>query len=202
MGVRALQRVSTHGRRWLLFVPLIAAMAWALPAPVAAQTATPSPVVEIDQGRFILLGPPEYEADLQGFAVAHGAALDRAYTQLQTLYGISLTVPINVRVYADWPQFLNLNTNTAALIASPFHTHVGTREIALIGPMPSGLLSSPSGLNMAHHELSGLFLADLSGDTIPAGLALGINQYVVTPGAPARRVGLRPERATALARLD
>lgn len=35
---------------------------------------------------------------------------------------------------------------------------------------------------MVRHELSGLFLASLSGDNLPPGLALGINQYVEIPG--------------------
>src|SRR5690606_13983548 len=112
----------------------------------------------------------------------------------QTLYGVSLTVPINLRIYADWPQFVNLNTALVPLIASPYHTRVGTREIALIGPLPSGLLTSPGGLNMVKHELSGLFLASLSADTIPPGLALGINQYVETPSGQAEAAAARLPR--------
>ena len=197
MCVPASQRIRPFGRHWRLLWLLLAAWALVVARPVAAQTATPTPAVEIDLGRFILLSPPEYEADLQGFAAAHSSELDQAYTQLQTLYGISLTLPINLRVYTDWPQFINLNTTPGTLIASPYHTHVGSREIALIGPLPAGMLASPAGLSMAHHELSGLFLDELSAGTIPDGLALGINQYVETPGEQTEAAAARLRSAVA-----
>jgi hypothetical protein len=183
-----MRRVACGGR-WLLLVPLVAGLVLATPA--AAQTGTPAPAVEVVLGRFILLGPAEYAAELHGLAQQHGPTLDQAYSQLEQLYGVSLAVPINVRVYADWPQFINLNTSLAAPIASPYHSHVGTREIALIGPLPAGLLTSPAGLNMVRHELSGLFLTELSGNNMPPGLALGLNQYVETPGENAEAAAAR-----------
>ena len=182
MGVRVLQREPALGHRWRLIVLLSALLAAASPRPVAAQSATPVPSVEITLDRFVLLSPPEYEGELQGFADQHGAALNQAYTQLEALYGHSLTLPINLRIYGDLAQFISLNTALVPPSASPYHTRVGTREIALIGPLPGGLLPSAAGLNMVRHELSGLFLAGLSGDNVPPGLALGINQYVETPG--------------------
>jgi hypothetical protein len=189
MGVRTPIRRLIFEHRWLLLVPFLAGLALARPA--AAQTATPPPAVEVALGRFVLLGPAEYEAELNALAQQHGPSLDQAYTQLEQLYGVSLAVPINVRVYADWPQFINLNTSLAAPLGSPYHSHVGTREIALIGPLPAGLLTSPAGINMIRHELSGLFLTELSGNNIPPGLALGLNQYVETPGENAEAAAAR-----------
>lgn len=154
----------------------------ALPRPVAAQTATPAAPLEINLGNFVLLGDSTHEAELNGLAQRNGPALDQAYAQLSRLYGTSLALPINIRVYSDWVQFIGLNNALAAPIASPYHTHVGTREIALIGPLPAGLLGSPDGLNMVRHELSGLFLDTLTENNMPPGLGLGINQYMQAPG--------------------
>ena len=182
MGVCGLRRIKSISPGGLLLAALIAGLAAAWPAPAAAQTATPTPGVEIPLGRFVLLSPLDYETELRSVADQHGANLEQTYTQLEKLYGVALTLPINVRVYADWPQFIYLNGANATLLGSPYHTRVGSREIALIGPLPAGLLASPAGLNMVRHELSGLFLDRLSGDNLPPGLALGINAYVELPG--------------------
>jgi hypothetical protein len=140
------------------------------------------PGLEVNLGRFVLLADANHEAEVTSFAQRQGPALDQAYAQLEKLYGTSLTLPINIRLYNDWPQFVSLNGSLSLPQGNPLHTRVGSREIALIGPLPPGLLGSPAGLNMVRHEISGLFLDALAGGNLPPGLGLGLNTYVEFPG--------------------
>lgn len=191
MGERILKRLTPGGSSGLLLVLLLALCSRAGPA--AAQTATPGapPGLEVDLGHFVLLADPLYADEVNALAQQYGPELGQAYLQLEKLYGTSLTLPLNIRLYADWPQFISLNSTLTPLLASPYHTHVGTREIALIGPLPPGLLVSTAGVNMIRHELSGLFLDSLSANNIPPGLALGLNQYVEIPGDQAEAAAIR-----------
>lgn len=191
MGARILKRLTPGGSGGLVLVVLMALCLRAGPAAAQTTTPAPAPSLEVDLGQFVLLADPLYADEVNTFAQQYGPVLGQTYLQLEKLYGTSLTLPLNVRLYADWPQFISLNSTLTPPLASPYHTHVGTREIALIGPMPPGLLASPAGVNMIRHELSGLFLDSLSGNNIPPGLALGLNQYVEIPADQAEAAANR-----------
>lgn len=162
--------------------------------PAAAQGGTTT-WVEIELGRFILLSPTPLEAELRLFAQQQGPAINAAYDMLAPLYGASPVLPINLRVYNSRFEFTNLNALTPPLAAAAYHTHLGSREIALIWPYPANFLTSEAGANAIRHELSGLMLSALSGGTMPAGLESGFNQYAEVPGPATERGVARLQEA-------
>jgi hypothetical protein len=183
---RRARALPWHGRSafaaWRLgFTALMVLAGLWLAPPAAAQGGT-GPEVEIDLGRFVILCPPEVEAAMRVFAAEQRAALDAAYDVLVPLYGTTPVLPIIIRVYAGVSEFANLNALVPPLAPGAVHTHLGSREIALILPFPPGYLSSPEAVNALRHELSGLLLSTLSANQMPPGLEQGFNQYVEIPG--------------------
>jgi hypothetical protein len=178
--LRRLRGATTAWRLAVAALLLLAVPGW--PRPAGAQDGTGAEV-EIDLGRFVILCPPEVEAALRVFAAEQRAALDAAYDVLVPLYGATPVLPIIIRVYASSFEFANLNAIVPPLGPGAVHTHLGSREIALILPFPPGYLSSPDAVNALRHELSGLLLSTLSANQMPPGLELGFNQYVEVPGA-------------------
>jgi hypothetical protein len=179
--------------KWAL--PVLAWLVCLATARPALAQGVPGTLVEIDLGRFIILGPVEVEAELYAFAQARGPALNAAYDVLAPLYGATPVIPINIRVYADRVEFAKLNAIVPPLADNAIHTHLGSREIALILPFPSGYLASGEAVNAIRHELSGLLLSTLSANRMPAGLELGFNQYVEAPGPQTERAVARLQAA-------
>ena len=161
----------------LLLLPGLAA-----PATVFADT---EDWVELPVGRFVVLYPAHLQEELGEAAGLYGQAADNAYNQFAPLYGPSPPLPINIRIYENQEQFAALNAVVPPLGPGAFHTHVGTREIALVAPFPFNFLNSSTVTHAMRHELNGLFLSSISGGHVPAGLEVGINQYVEGPGSEA-----------------
>jgi hypothetical protein len=152
----------------------------AFPANLSA--AAPEDWVELSVGRFVVLYPANQGEEWGEAATLYGQAADGIYDQFARLYGPSPSLPINIRLYADAQQFASLNAVVPPLGPGVFHTHVGTREIALVAPFPIDFLNSTTVTNAMRHELNGLFLSSLSSGNLPPGLEVGVNQYVETPG--------------------
>jgi hypothetical protein len=160
----------------------LAAAGAGLTAPRPASAQTLDEWIEMDFGRFVFLYPAEFAGELEQYATLAGEAANAAYDQFARLYGEPITLPINVRVYANTLQFARLNPLVPPLDPSVYHTHLGAREIALIAPFPASALDARNVVNVVRHELNGLFLSALSANEMPAGLKIGLNQYVEFPG--------------------
>jgi hypothetical protein len=165
---------------WCLALTL-AGVASAAPAP-ALGPGRDDEWIEIDFGRFIFIYPAEFAGEMDEYATLAGEAANAAYDQFARLYGEPITLPINVRVYQNTLQFARLNPLVPPLDPSMYHTHLGSREIALIAPFPASAMDARNVVNVVRHELNGLFLSALSANEMPAGLELGLNQYVEFPG--------------------
>jgi hypothetical protein len=174
-------------RRAGCLLGLLAALLALLASPRAAraQAGTPFGWVEVPAGHFVLLGPPESAEDLNLLASRHGSEINQAYQQLSAIYAQSLPLPINIRLYQDELQLSRLNAIVPPLGLDGFHTRIGTREIALVEPVPPGFYGAPVAANIIRHELNGLFLNQLSAGLIPPGLEAGMNQYAEVPGSRA-----------------
>jgi hypothetical protein len=148
------------------------------PAPARAQEAWQ----ELTVGRFSILYPLEHAEEVAGFAGRYGPALNDLYSVFSALYGETLSPPIAIRLYDDREQFAELNALAPQLGEGAFHAHSGAREIALVAPFPQNLFESDLILNVVRHELTGLFLSQLSDGGLPPGLAVGFSQYAELPG--------------------
>jgi hypothetical protein len=144
--------------------------------------AAPEDWIEVTVGRFVVLYSATATEDRSEAALLYGQAADGVYDQFARLYGPEPPLPINIRLYENVEQFITLNAVVPPLAPGVFHTHVGTREIALVAPFPFDFLNATTVNNVMRHELNGLFLSSLSSGNVPPGLEVGVNQYVETPG--------------------
>jgi hypothetical protein len=138
---------------------------------------------------FAILYPPEYEQLAEGLAALHGEALDLEYARFEALFEASLALPISIRIYPDLAAFDCLNAQTAQLQPLAVHSHIGSREIALIG---SNILAdlpswSQNFSEMLRYELGALFAEHTAGDSLPPGLLVGAGRYLQDP---AQTIGL------------
>ena len=149
------------------------------PAPAAAQA---------EANRFVFIVPPGFETGFIDFWTRYGEDLDASFTFFETLYGVTPPLPVYVRVYVDREEILDLNILVPPLPDNATHTHLGAREIALIGPLPSDFYTTDLGLMAVRHELNGVFLSTLGENNVPGGLELGLNQYVSLSGPALKAV--------------
>lgn len=152
------------------------------PARLAAAQEAPGEWVEIRLERVVVLGPADLAGDLQLFAALHGPTLESALDDFGQLYGAYPPLPVNVRIYADLDQFQRLNAVLPPLGPGGYHAHLGSREIALILPLPEGALTTTQATNVMRYELNALFAAALAGEALPPGLEAGMGQYLQQPG--------------------
>jgi len=173
-----LELVLKRGKRSLCAACLLALLVLNAAAPAQADDEW----LELAVGQFTLLYQPAFQSAVTSAASRFGQVINDDYTQLSTLYGETLALPITLRVYSDTTQFIALTALAPRLGEGVFHAHSGGREIALVAPFPADLFTTDSFRNAIRHELNGLFLYELSDGGLPPGLELGFNQYVEMPG--------------------
>lgn len=169
-------------RRAALFVTLLLSLiAWlGRPAPALAQAE--------EENRFVFIVPPGFETGFIEFWTQYGEDLEASFTFFETLYGVTPPLPIYVRVYVDREEILDLNILVPPLPDNATHTHLGAREIALIGPLPADFYNSELGLSAMRMELNSVFLSTLAKNNLPGGLELGLSQYVALQGPALKAV--------------
>jgi hypothetical protein len=180
--------------RLLFLTVLLISLAAPFPAGAAFQgwdcTAPPADGWREARTRsFAILYPPEYENLGQGLAALHGEALDLEYDRFAALFETSLALPVSIRIYPDMESFDCLNAQPAELQPLAIHSHIGAREIALIGSNILADLPSWS-KNLAEafrYELGALFTEHSAGAALPPGLLVGTARYLQDP---AQTVGL------------
>jgi hypothetical protein len=145
------------------------------PAPARAQDEEP-------ENRFVFIVPSGYETGFVEFWTKYGEDLDASFTFFESLYGVTPPLPIYVRVYVDREEILDLNILVPPLPDNATHTHLGAREIALIGPLPQGFYNTETGLMAVRQELNSVFLSTLGENNVPGGLEIGLSQYVALTG--------------------
>ncbi|HLF88695.1 MAG TPA: hypothetical protein VI451_07125, partial [Anaerolineales bacterium] len=113
----------------------------------------------------------------------YGDRLDAEYNRFANLFQVSLNTPITVRIYPNGTDYTCLNALAPNIPIGQTHSHVGGREIALIGQY---ILADPeswqiNGFDTLRHELAILFVQYLTGDKAPPGLTIGVGIYAEDP---------------------
>ncbi|GAB4581308.1 MAG: hypothetical protein Fur0022_40550 [Anaerolineales bacterium] len=115
-------------------------------------------------------------------AAQYGSALDTEYNRLATLFQTALPTPITVRIYPRGADYTCLNALAPAIPTGQTHSHIGAREIALIGQYVSTDPTwAATGFEALRHELAILFAQHLTGGKIPPGLEMGLGHYAEDP---------------------
>lgn len=119
----------------------------------------------------------------EDLAATYGTALDDDYTRLAALFQTSLPTPLTVRIYPRGTDYTCLNALAPRIPSGQTHSHLGAREIALIGEyiQADPEAWSLEGLQVLRHELAILFAQQITGGKVPLGLEMGIGLYAEDP---------------------
>ncbi len=115
--------------------------------------------------------------------IAYKDILDNEYDLYSRLFASSLPLPVTVRVYPNATEFYNLNPLAHTVVTGGTHSHVGFREIALIGDT---IAANPlewmgEAVNAFRFELAQLFVEQITGLKAPPGLLDGIGLFAQDP---------------------
>ncbi len=111
-----------------------------------------------------------------------GEQFERDYDNYSQLFSAELETPITIRLYPSLESYDCLNVAAPAITERDFHSHVGSREIALIANAinQNGNWESLI-VNSFRHELAILFADKVSGGYAPPGFLIGIGGYFENP---------------------
>lgn len=139
-----------------------------------------------------------HEAQTQSFAIlypsAHadfgralfeiyGEMLDAEYARFESLFKASLPLPISIRIYPTEIHYDCLNAQAPKLPPGALHSHIGTREIALIG---ENIAANPSAWqtnyqNAFRYEQGALFTEQVTDQKAPPGLITAVGHFAQDP---------------------
>jgi len=112
-----------------------------------------------------------------------GEPLEAEFQNYAALFGISLETPITIRIYPTLDDYECLNALAPLLREEDTHSHIGGREVALIGEAIKANLSNwtSTARNAMRHEIAVLFAEKITESHAPPGLLQGIGGYFENP---------------------
>jgi hypothetical protein len=161
----------------VLAVPLHQAVA------VSPAQSTSGDWQELRTKAFSIIFPKDYELLAQILLNNYGQTLDSEYTRFAAAFDAQLSLPVTIRIYPQETDYLQLNVLAPKLGPGATHSHIGAREIALIGANIIANLPrwQIEGLNAFRYELAILFTRQVSEKKAPPGLLAGIGGYAQNP---------------------
>jgi hypothetical protein len=180
---------------FIVMIVLVASLASPLQVKAMSQMAECSSLLglswrETGSDAFTILFPQEYAVIGRRLGASQQkAVLDQEYRHMEALFGVSLPLPISIRIYPDVDTYSCLNANADQLPSGAMHGNSGSREIVLIGNAILGNYAAwaRNDVNFIRYELSMLFARQVAGDRAPSGLAPALARYMQDP---AQTIGL------------
>ena len=128
---------------------------------------------------FVLIFPKSYEEMANQLFMLYGKTLDVEYEKFQALFDNAAIHPLTIRVYINEKEYKERNPFAPPLLPPGTHSHVGSREIALIGEniTKNYMVWLSEASNAFRYELAILFAQHLSDQKAPPGLLNGIGAY-------------------------
>lgn len=132
---------------------------------------------------FAILYPQGQEELGHTLFEVYGSALDAEYARFAGLYETGLSLPISIRLYPTHEHYLCLNALAPELGPGATHSHIGAREIALLG---DGIAANQAAwlhnfLDIFRYEQSVLFVESISGQNAPPGLLAAAGYFAQDP---------------------
>lgn len=138
---------------------------------------------EFQTESFAIVYPTQNAILAQSVLSSYGDSLDEEFINFSGAFGDGLVTPISIRLYPSSLEYYCLNALAPALGIGATHSHIGSREIALIADTITNNLSQwhSQALNGFRHELVVLFAEYISQGNAPPGLLHGIGGYAENP---------------------
>lgn len=120
-----------------------------------------------------------YVGDDSQFAEAYATFADPLYTEMSTTFGHQIATPIILRLYPTLEYYYELNPMARGMNGIVAHADFRRNEVAIILSQTAEQ-SEQDIQNNVRHELTHMFVADLSENRINAGFQEGIAQFLET----------------------
>jgi hypothetical protein len=160
-------------------------------SPGAVQAAVPSSVPaqsavgwrELRTKNFSIIYPDAFESLAQALYGLYGQILDSEYERFASFFNASLTLPISIRIYPTVNDYVKLNSLAPKIGPKDTHSHIGDREISVIGSNVTADLAQwqIAGLDAFRFELAVLFTGQATNQKAPPGLLAGVGGYSQDP---------------------
>jgi hypothetical protein len=138
---------------------------------------------EHSEGSFVIIFTGNNANLAQEFISNFADLLEVEFQNYAVLFGIKLETPITVRIYPSDVEYYCLNALAPLISSEDTHSHIGSREIALIGNVinrnPS--MWSSRAINAMRHEFAVLYAEKITDGKAPPGLLKGIGGYFENP---------------------
>jgi hypothetical protein len=138
---------------------------------------------ELTTNSFAIIFPSDYALLAQILLNNYGETLDAEYARFAATFDAQLSLPVTIRIYPQETDYLELNVLAPQLGPGAMHSHIGSREIALIGANIIANLPrwQIEGLNAFRYELAILFTRQVSEKKAPPGLLAAVGTYAQDP---------------------
>jgi hypothetical protein len=105
------------------------------------------------------------------------------YDRYESLFGISLSLPLILRIYPSETIYHCINPIAPELSTTGYSTHIGAKEIAVIADRIDRDSSNWSDelLNAVRHQIGVLFVMQVTDNKAPPGLVAGVGAYAEDP---------------------
>jgi len=140
---------------------------------------------EIRTPFFAIIFTADYEELSQLFYALYATTLESEYQRFQLLFDASLPLPISIRIYPTEEDYYCLNALAPKAAGNGTHSHIGSREIALIGENIAADLAAwqSVALNSFRYEMGVLYTIEMTQKKAPPGLLAGVGGYAQEPSA-------------------
>jgi len=138
---------------------------------------------EINSEKFVVLYTASQISMAQEIHENYIGQLEAEFAKYQKAFSSELPTPITIRIYPSEAEYSCLNALAPLITTEDSHTHIGTREIALIA---RAINSNPlnwenHAANALRHELAVLFAEHITNGNAPPGLLQGLGGYFEDP---------------------
>jgi hypothetical protein len=132
---------------------------------------------------FTIIYQFQFESLVQGLVELYGEQIDSEYARFEGVFQASLPLPVMVRIYPDIGYYMYYNSLAPEIDEVSTSSHVGAREISLIGSNIVSNLSQwgKTAVEDFRYELAALFTEQLSNKSAPPALVAGISAYARDP---------------------
>lgn len=156
---------------------------------------------EVRTQSFAIIYPAANEELAHTVLDLYGRTLDADYARFASLFETSLPLPISIRIYPTEDKYYRLNELVPALEPGATHSHVGTREIALIDEnITLDVDWQQKALSALRYEVAILFVEQITDGKAPPGLQAGMGGYAGDPRevlGNSQRLSAMPSEPTA-----
>lgn len=138
---------------------------------------------QISSEHFVILYTANQVDLAQNINKIYLGRLEDDLIKYEVAFSTDLTTPITIRLYPSVTEYYCLNALAPLVSNGDFHSHIGTREVALIANEISGsqIDRDNQTINALRHEIAVLFAEQITNGYAPPGLMESLGGYFEDP---------------------